>query len=1164
MEHFEPIDIDFVINNEEVKNRTESVRKDLMKVGLTAEEAQAKIDKKIRALYENDALKKIPELIKNPGDEALRAAPKFNGLGNSINQISREMSAFTVSAQTGFLAVSNNIPILADEINRLKIRNAELTASGQKAVPVWQQVAKGLFSWQTALSLGITLLTIYGAEFIKWVGSLFKGKEAIDELKSSQQALNDTFNSGSYQKVIRDILELQSYIKLAKDGIIDKDVALKKYNETLGKASTEVTNLADAEQGVIDKAPAYVKAMLYKAAAAQASGEAAKQLAESAKKEQQINEDIIKAQKAYDDALKNPQSQAGQATGQFTNVNARQSQNIQESLKRDLEELKAERDKLNSASINVITKLNEEAARIAKAAGLDIFGEDDKDKKEKVVSDYQSLLDRLSDLDKEYSRKSFTKDEEELQALRDKFDKIRTLVERFNADPKNKAQIIDLTNLDQLQVKAEASLTYRQTTEKLKDELDEQQKLFADFETYKSQFGIAAAKKEFEGRIGEAESYYEFLKQKQKENEDSYEAVNNGTAIGGEIERVQFLNKALAAEAAKQKKLFDDQLAALKDYQTKRNLLIEKYEAQRANLISQGKDREVVELERQHKEELDDLDDANTKKLRSYTALFDGVKNLTIKNAKQVIADAKALMATQIMSAELRVKIEKQIAEVEKIISNTKLDNIYKIAHAIGDLGQSLADLGDSLGNSGLSNAGGLLAGLASGVDGLLTVFDKESNNSDKIAAGIQGAINLVSMFASAAAKRKAAEEAYYLSVIGYQQDYNLALAEQIRLRSILDENVFIKDYEGRVKDALESIKTANDEYQSAIDKLIKSGQVKIGQRNAVDWGNVGSAASNGALVGAAIGSFIPVVGTVIGAIGGAIVGAIGGLFGGKKKKDRFGEILSEYPELLGKTENGVRAVNVALAESLIANNLVKGETKQILENIIEWQKALDEARAQIKEVITELSGGLGNDLRTLLVDAFVAGENAAVKMGDTVEKVLENILSNLIFNNVFGEVFDDLEAQMAASFDIGGDGSWVDDFSRFFTEASALTDDFNEALAAAQQEAANFGFEVFKPEDKDKPGLAGQIRRELTEETGGELLGLFRGQYDVTRRLLEATEIYYEKENKHHDALLNLIALTTLIEAHTGDTVVELQTAIVELRKIADNTQKIYINDLG
>ncbi len=73
----------------------------------------------------------------------------FDGLGVSVAQITRELPAFTNSLQTGFLAVSNNIPILVDEINRLKAANVELTASGKPTVNIFKQVGKAVFTWQS-------------------------------------------------------------------------------------------------------------------------------------------------------------------------------------------------------------------------------------------------------------------------------------------------------------------------------------------------------------------------------------------------------------------------------------------------------------------------------------------------------------------------------------------------------------------------------------------------------------------------------------------------------------------------------------------------------------------------------------------------------------------------------------------------------------------------------------------------------------------------------------------------------------------------------------------------------------------------------------------------------------------------------------------------------
>src|SRR5690606_7255673 len=101
-----------------------------------------------------------------------------------------------------------------------------------------------------------------------------------------------------------------------------------------------------------------------------------------------------------------------------------------------------------------------------------------------VVKQRQSLLDEIAEIDREYNRKAKTNDEAELQALEDKFTKIREKVKRFNADPKNTEARIDLKGLDDLEVKATNELKYRQETERIKTELERQKELFEQYENY--------------------------------------------------------------------------------------------------------------------------------------------------------------------------------------------------------------------------------------------------------------------------------------------------------------------------------------------------------------------------------------------------------------------------------------------------------------------------------------------------------------------------------------------------------------------------------------------------------------------------------------------------------------------------------------------------------
>lgn len=101
---------------------------------------------------------------------------------------------------------------------------------------------------------------------------------------------------------------------------------------------------------------------------------------------------------------------------------------------------------------------------------------------------------------------------------------------------------------------------------------------------------------------------------------------------------------------------------------------------------------------------------------------------------------------------------------------------------------------------------------------------------------------------------------------------------------------------------------------------------------------------------------------------------------------------------------------------------------------------------------MSELAGSLGSDMRNALVTAFRDGEDAAKAMGQTVEKVLENILSQLIFNRIFSKAFKELEDEMIASQDVGGDGNWIDDFERFFEASKGLGEQWEQAMKDAHK----------------------------------------------------------------------------------------------------------------
>jgi len=171
-------------------------------------------------------------------------ASGFNSLGNSINQLTREAPAFAVSLNTGFLALSNNIPIFTDEIIKLTNANKELAKSGQPTKSVLGQIATSFFSLQTAISLGVTLLTLYGGEFLKWISSVSKGSDSIKSLKENQTSLNEAIKEGN-KDAAKEISQLDILYKTATNVALSTEQRQRAVNKLQKEYPSYFANIQD-------------------------------------------------------------------------------------------------------------------------------------------------------------------------------------------------------------------------------------------------------------------------------------------------------------------------------------------------------------------------------------------------------------------------------------------------------------------------------------------------------------------------------------------------------------------------------------------------------------------------------------------------------------------------------------------------------------------------------------------------------------------------------------------------------------------------------------------------------------------------------------------------------------------------------------------------------
>lgn len=212
-------------------------------------------------------------------------AQTWSGLGYSVQQVIRELPSATVSLNTFFLAISNNIPMLVDELQRAKLafdaQAATITKSAKSSEEATEligkldkplkTVIKTIFSWQTAFILALTILPKYGDQIIDWVGKLFEGENAVKRLsralKAIRKEMKDT--NGDFGKNMLTIRKLSDeYKNLASE--TEKVQWIEDNKDAWRELNVAIYDVADAEQFFINRTNKVEEAFMQRARAAAA------------------------------------------------------------------------------------------------------------------------------------------------------------------------------------------------------------------------------------------------------------------------------------------------------------------------------------------------------------------------------------------------------------------------------------------------------------------------------------------------------------------------------------------------------------------------------------------------------------------------------------------------------------------------------------------------------------------------------------------------------------------------------------------------------------------------------------------------------------------------------------------------------------------------------
>lgn len=1142
------LDVDFLINNPEVRASTQQVRNDLNSVGDAAERVQNNVNRNIR------------NTVATANATAAASRTQFNGLQNSINQISRELPAFTYSAQTGFMAISNNLPILFDQIGRLRAENEALVASGQKGVPVWKQIIGSLFSWGTVMSVGITLMTVYGKELGNWIKSLFSSRDALEAVKKSQENLTDIRIKAGLS-LATSTAQLEAYIAVAKNEKLNLDQRqeavrniIKLDKERLGGITLETLKTGEATAAInlyidalkrqsIEKAISSKREDLIKQRYDNKKGydEVNKQVGDlrnsvanqkfknknsdeetateaayrkaKAKREKEIqkDKDLLKqiadvdayAKKQYEASVKPEPTNSKKNRTYFQNIIDTAQAGL-DSLDKGAADFAAR----SKAYIKTINDAKKELAAFDPNNDQKVASQGLKDEIsfDSAIAGRKDLLEKLKQLDENYAGMSFDKDDEEKAALKKKFDEFRTLIEQenrriiaYNKKNKKDLALIDGGMVAPIEQRANADLSYRQETQKLKVSLDEQKKLYADYESQKTSIGEEKAKERFTGQINTEKTYLEYLEGLRAKLLDKDPTMMDG----GEKERLKQYDAMIKEEEKAENQKHSELLKSLMSYEQTRSVLVQNYNANRAKLEREGNTEAVTVLDTIHKEALGNLDDQNNQKLAAFKALYNGIDRLSDKAAEKVIANGKTMLKGLVDSGKISKEQAKDIADK---LTDTGKALQSRLPDRLKSIGSELSNIADQVGgiDSGFGKWISSLGGVVGNIGQLkeqMASFEEASGKND-VLGQISGGIGMFGTIMSIGktlgdlfgkAGRAQAEQAKYSSDLQLKQ--NEAVTKALDRQLALINQVYGTEKLVKYKEALSAIEIATGDVSKKLSGMYKlTGNKEIDRL--IELFNSGELEEKG---------------------------FDRAQFIGLQKKGVFQGFSTDIDELQKLLDSG----------SL-------GETAaKYAQSLIDLKEKANEAANAVKEALT---GSSFESMADSIINLFADADTAAEDWGKNFQEIIKKAILN-------GFKTKGLATQLQG---------FYDQLAEMSQSGNQLSKDEIAALKAQYDKIIADGKKAFEDLQKvtgvdfNDPGsssITGQIKRELTEKTGTEFVGLQRSTYDILKQILGISR---DSTTAMRDSLMVQYA----IQKNTFDTVEELKKINLMVYEINKNNK--------
>jgi DNA repair exonuclease SbcCD ATPase subunit len=993
-------------------------------------------------------------------------ASGFNMLGFQIQQVARELPSLAYGPQIFFSAISNNLPMLADEIARAKKSVDELKKAGQTFTPVWKQIASSIFSWQTLLVAGVTVLTLYGKEITNWVASLFKGKTTIDASAAALERFNSAMAQGSVSAQ-SELTKLNLLYRAATDlsrPYEERAEAVKKlqdiYPAYFGNMAAEQVMVGNAVGAYENLRDAIIEV---------AEAKAAQELITEDKKSIARIKKTGNAYTNYSNALKEYRKEYDKAIQTYMDL----GQGGQSAIwgAKTFAEAKTNITQFRKEFISALSKLGEEGNTIWKRINEDYEGDVDA-----FIAAINAGIEKLSPAaEKLYT--ALTPDELNAKAEKARQEAENAAKKAASDQERNLKELTkQLQKLRDDALQAEVDSMKEGTAKKLAQiDLDYQKR--------------ARAIQEAEERIRELQGG-ELTKGQQAQIKALNDANNaQRTEERASVSSISISPEGLASTINKNIQSWDEYLKAYGTFREKLQATKDIYDRKIENAGSIGerkaleaeRDAAVAEIEVQAGQWVRELTGKTMDELSALKAELEA--SLQALESEYNALDSSDSAQGQKLRGEIN-QTQAKINAVDKAASSTKLapkDNAIKkwqrLERTLGDIADGFEGIGDAVGGTTgevISAAGEIATNAASMISSIVTLTESSA-----------AAITTTSTTAASAIK--AVERA---SVI-------LAIIQAVLTIATKIASLFNND----------------DEKQAEIDRLqgrIEQLQWELDNANAIrlqensfnaiqkvkDAYNDATKA-----ILSAYGKLSPFGEAIVKRINAAKIEekAI------KSIADAYSNLKYTDSNLLGKNKfsdtrdklNNLAEQQLLLQKQINAENDKKKTDKS---KIKEWERQIQELGAEAAEVINEvvetIIGGtaeeIAKELGDAFIDAFMEGENAAEAWGEKVDEIVANIVRQMLISRVLeeeiGKVFDKYKAKWFKDGVFLGMENVTDSMSGFADDLNKVGETFQAV------------WDSLPAETKELLGNAGAARQEATErgfkamsqDTGDELNGRF------------------------------------------------------------------------